>query len=173
LTGAGNKKWIGTTVKGILTNEKYMGDALLAKTYTVDFLTKKRVKNDGIVPQYYVENSHEAIIPKPLFLQVQEEMARRSNLRNKKGAMNYSGKYALSGITCCGKCGENYRRLHWNNRGKKSIVWRCYGCLDKEKQCDARTVNEDVLKQTVVKGIKEVFVDKDKIKETLATSINK
>lgn len=173
LTGAGNRKWIGTTVKGILTNEKYMGDALLAKTYTIDFLTKKRVKNDGIVPQYYVENSHEAIIPNPLFLQVQEEMARRSNLRNKKGAMNYSGKYALSGITYCGKCGENYRRLHWNNRGKKSIVWRCYGCLDKEKRCDARTVNEDVLKQTIVKGIEEVFVDKDKVKETLAISINK
>lgn len=173
LTGAGNKKWAGTTVKGILVNEKYMGDALLAKTHTVDFLTKKRVKNNGIVPQYYVENSHEPIIPKTLFLQVQEEMARRSNLRNKKGAITYSSKYALSGIIYCSKCGEIYRRLHWNNRGKKSIVWRCYSCLDKTKHCDARTVNEDVLKQAVMDGINQVFVDEERIKNILSESIHK
>lgn len=140
----------------------FMGDALLAKTHTFDFLTKKRVKNNGIVPQYYVENSHEPIIPKTLFLQVQEEMARRSNLRNKKGAITYSSK-----------CGEIYRRLHWNNRGKKSIVWRCYSCLDKTKHCDARTVNEDVLKQAVMDGINQVFADEERIKNILAASIHK
>ena len=62
LTGAGKPKWRPESVKKILKNEKYIGDALLQKTYTVDVLTKKRVKNNGIVPQYYVENSHEAII---------------------------------------------------------------------------------------------------------------
>lgn len=77
LTGAGNSKWHTSTINKILRNEKYMGDALLQKTYTTDFLTKKRVKNNGIVPQYYVEGSHEAIIPKHLFMQVQEELVRR------------------------------------------------------------------------------------------------
>jgi DNA invertase Pin-like site-specific DNA recombinase len=173
LTGAGNKKWAGTTVKGILTNEKYMGDALLAKTHTVDFLTKKRVKNNGIVPQYYVENSHEPIIPKTLFLQVQEEITRRANLKNKKGAITYSSKYALSGITYCGKCGEIYRRLHWNNRGKKSIVWRCLGRLTKTKNCDARTILEEDLKQTVVDGINRVFADEGRVKEILNLNIRK
>lgn len=61
-TATGNKKWRGDGIRKILTNEKYMGDALLQKTYTVDVLTKKRVSNNGIVPQYYVENNHEAII---------------------------------------------------------------------------------------------------------------
>ena len=173
LTGAGNKNWAGTTVKGILVNEKYMGDALLAKTYTVDFLTKKRVKNDGIVPQYYVENSHEPIIPKNLFLQAQEEITRRANLKNKKGSINYSSKYALSGITYCGKCGEIYRRLHWNNRGKKSIVWRCYSRLDKTKDCDARTILEKDLKQAVVDGINRVFGDEGRIKDILNSNIQK
>ncbi|WP_423250789.1 recombinase family protein [Lactococcus lactis] len=173
LTGAGNKKWAGTTVKGILINEKYMGDALLAKTHTVDFLTKKRVKNNGIVPQYYVENSHEPIIPKTLFLQVQEEITRRANLKNKKGSITYSSKYALSGITYCGKCGEIYRRLHWNNRGKKSIVWRCLGRLTKTKDCDARTILEEDLKQVVVDGINRVFADEGRIKEILNLSIRK
>lgn len=173
LTGAGNKNWAGTTVKGILVNEKYMGDALLAKTHTVDFLTKKRVKNNGIVPQYYVENSHEPIIPKTLFLQVQEEITRRANLKNKKGSVTYSSKYALSGITYCGKCGEIYRRLHWNNRGKKSIVWRCYSRLDKTKDCDARTILEEDLKQVVVDGINRVFGDEGRIKDILNSNIQK
>lgn len=64
----------------MLVNEKYMGDALLQKIYTVDFLTKKRIKNNGIIPQYYIEDNHAAIIPKELFYKVQEEKARRASL---------------------------------------------------------------------------------------------
>ncbi len=73
---------------------------LLQKTYTVDFLSKKRVKNNGIVPQYYVEGSHEAIIPRDLYMQVQEEMARRANLHSGSDRKKrvYSSKYALSSI---------------------------------------------------------------------------
>jgi len=82
LTAAGKAKWRPETLKKILQNEKYIGDALLQKTYTVDFLTKKRVKNNGIVPQYYVENNHEAIIPRNLYMQVKEEMVRRGNLHS-------------------------------------------------------------------------------------------
>lgn len=67
-----------------LKNEKYIGDALLQKTYSIDFLNKKRVVNNGIVPQYYVENSHKAIISKDLFMRVQEEMTRRENLHSGK-----------------------------------------------------------------------------------------
>ena len=72
LTGAGKTKWRPETLKKILQNEKYIGDALLQKTYTVDFLNKKRVQNKGIVPQYYVENSHEPIIPRDLYMQVRD-----------------------------------------------------------------------------------------------------
>ena len=95
----------------MLRNEKYMGDALLQKTYTVDFMTKKKVKNTGIVPQYYVEDDHEAIIPKELFYRVQEEMMRRASLckaavtRKKNQRSRYSSTYALTGMLICGKCG--------------------------------------------------------------------
>ena len=74
LTGAGKEKWHTSTITKILRNEKYMGDALLQKTYTTAFLTQKRIKNNGTVPQYYVEGDHEAIIPKELFMQVQAEL---------------------------------------------------------------------------------------------------
>lgn len=79
-TATGQDKWHSTVIDKMLRNEKYMGDALLQKTYTVDFMTKKKVKNTGLVPQYYVEDDHEAIIPKELFYRVQEEMMRRASL---------------------------------------------------------------------------------------------
>ncbi|MCB6554832.1 recombinase family protein, partial [Desulfovibrio desulfuricans] len=70
-------KWWTSTINKILRNEKYIGDALLQKTYTTDFLSKTRIKNNGTVPQYYVEGNHDAIIPKEIFMQVQEELVRR------------------------------------------------------------------------------------------------
>lgn len=143
-----------------MSNEKYIGDALLQKTYTVDFLSKKRVKNNGIVPQYYVENSHEAIIPHDLYMRVQEEMVRRANLHSgeKRKKRVYSSKYALSSIVYCPKCGDIYRRIAWKNRGKHSNVWRC--CTRVEhgpKACDAPTIQETVLQNGVAKAISEVF----------------
>ncbi|MBQ9696233.1 MAG: recombinase family protein [Oscillospiraceae bacterium] len=68
----------------MLENEKYLGGALLQKNYTIDFLNKKRGKNNGTLPQYYLEDDHEAIIPKNIFMRVQEEMARRSSERDLK-----------------------------------------------------------------------------------------
>lgn len=128
LTGTGKKNWIPSTVHKILTNEKYIGDALLQKTVTTDFLEKKRQINNGLAPQYYVEGSYELIIPKHIFMRVQEELVRRANLRSGadgKKKRVYSSKYALSSICTCEKCGDVYRRIAWNNRGKKYTVWRC------------------------------------------------
>ena len=81
LTGAGKTKWWTSTINKILRNEKYIGDALLQKTFTVDFLSKKRIKNNGTMPQYYVEGDHDAIISKEVFLLVQEEPCRSTMLR--------------------------------------------------------------------------------------------
>ena len=127
LTGAGKTKWHTSTINKILRNEKYIGDALLQKTYTTDFLTKKRIKNNGTVPQYYVEGDHEPIIPKDIFLLVQEELVRRRVVHTSDNGKRhcYSCKHCFSQIVICGECGEFFRRVHWNNRGCKSIVWRC------------------------------------------------
>ena len=143
-----------------------MGDALLQKTYTTDFLTKKRVKNTGIVPQYYVEDDHEAIIPKELFMQVQAELARRRNVHATKSGKKrcFSGNNCFSQIVCCGECGELYRRIHWNNRGRKSIVWRCISRLEPssaEDNCTNRTVSEDLLKEISLKAVNRICSDSD------------
>jgi len=174
LNGAGHEKWHTSNINQILRNEKYIGDALLQKTYTVDVLTKKRVKNNGIVPQYYVENSHEPIIPRDLYMQVQEEMLRRANLHsgaNRKKRV-YSSKYALSSIVYCSKCGDIYRRIAWNNRGKHSTVWRCVNRVEHGPDCcDAPTVQEEELQNAVVKAINTALGGKDEMLTALEKNI--
>jgi len=174
LTSAGKEKSRPETIKKILQNEKYIGDALLQKTYTVDFLSKKRVKNDGIVPQYYVENNHDAIIPRDLYMQVQEEMERRSNIKSGDSGKKriYSSKYALSTIVTCGHCGDIFRRIHWNNHGCKSIVWRCASRLDKTAvDCPARTMREEDLQNVVVQAVNSVFESKTQFMDILNRNI--
>ena len=156
-TSRGNTKWHDSGVRLILENEKYMGDALLQKTCTVDFLNKKRVKNTGMQPQYYVEDDHEPIIPKEMFLMVQEEMARRGATQDwfgrKKG---FSANHAFSQMVYCADCCEQFRRIHWNNRGKKSIVWRCITRLNDKDKCRARTVSEETLKAAFIEALNEM-----------------
>ena len=153
----GNTKWHDSGVRLILENEKYMGDALLQKTCTVDFLNKKRVKNTGMQPQYYVEDDHEPIIPKEMLLMVQEEMARRGATQDwfgrKKG---FSANHAFSQMVYCADCCEQFRRIHWNNRGKKSIVWRCITRLNDKDKCRARTVSEETLKAAFIEALNEM-----------------
>lgn len=176
LTGAGKKKWRPETLHKILKNEKYIGDALLQKTYTVDFLNKKRVKNKVIVPQYYVENSHEAIIPRNIFMRVQEEMVRRANLHSgeKRKKRVYSNKYAFSSIVCCSKCGEIYRRIAWNNRGKHFIVWRCCTRVDfGPSKYDAPTISEAELQDAAVKAINKALGGREDMMKGLQENIEK
>jgi DNA invertase Pin-like site-specific DNA recombinase len=175
LTAAGKPKWRPETIKKILMNEKYIGDALLQKTFTVDFLTKKRVKNEGHVPQYYVENSHEAIIPKELFLQAQEELHRRNNIYTgaDKNKRLYSSKYALSTITFCGDCGDIYRRVYWNIRGRKEFVWRCVTRIEQGPEtCKNRTVKEGDLYDAVMTAINRLLAGGDNMIRTLEENIH-
>lgn len=170
LTGAGGSRWHTSTLRQILTNEKYIGDALLQKTCTIDVLNKTRVKNNGIAAQYYVEDDHEAIIPKELYMRVQEEMVRRRNVQTRPNGKKcvYSCTHCFSQIVVCGKCGDIFRRIHWNNHGCKSIVWRCAGRLEgSSSACSARTVNEKELEQVVLKALNEMLGAKTTYKEQL------
>jgi hypothetical protein len=114
------------------------------------------------VSQYYVENDHDAIIQKEIFLMVQEEMARgaasQASFGGKKG---YSANHAFSHIVFFAVGGEQFRRIHWNNRSKKSIVWRCITRLKEKEKCLARTVSEETLKAVFVEALNEMVVDSD------------
>lgn len=175
LNGAKHKKWHDTNIRQILTNEKYIGDALLQKTYTVSVLDKKQVANNGLVPKYYVEGSHEAIINRETFLKVQAELARRSSIHTDEKKHTYSSKYALSSRVFCAHCGDIYRRIAWNNRGYRSIVWRCVSRVEKKKSgidCPARTIREEDLQAAVVTAINDAWSRKDSVLPTLKENIS-
>lgn len=178
-TATGNMKWRSDGIRKILTNEKYMGDALLQKTYTVSILEKKRAENNGQLPKYYVEGSHEAIIDKDVFLKVQAEMSRRANLNPGGKKRVYNSKYALSGMVFCGHCGDIYRRIYWNNHGKKSTVWRCVSRVLKKSSgidCPARTVWEVELHDAIVTAINDAYAQRHTVipilKENIKAVIN-
>ena len=163
-------------IMNILRNEKYCGDSILQKTVTVDCISKTRKANHGEAPMYLVENSHPAIISRDIFHRTQEELARRKALRPKsdKTSITQSGKYskyALSEVLHCAECGSRYKRVTWNIRGKKKIVWRCvnrvtYGT----KFChNSPSVQEEALHQTLLRAIQNLA---DNYTEEVAMQIN-
>ena len=178
-TAAGNEYWLASTLRKILMNEKYIGDALLQKTVTTDFLTKKRVVNKGIAPQYYVEGSHEAIIPREIYMQVQEEIVRRARLRSDSGSHRvYSGKYAFSSRIYCGHCGDIFKRTQWYIREERIPVWRCACRLDQKKnksnsRCPSRTVYESDLHAAAVEAVNQLIAEKDDFMPGLRNAIEK
>lgn len=176
-TARGHKKWNDGVIRGMLRNEKYMGDALLQKTYIADLFTRQTKKNTGELPQYYVENSHPAIIDRLTFQRVQEEMARRSSLKKvstaaKTELAKYSGKYVLTELLSCGNCGSPYRRVTWTRPEGKKIVWRCINRLENGKKfCkDAPTLEESRIHTAVVSAMNEMFSQKS-LKAILQDSI--
>ena len=168
-TVTGLENWHPGTIDKMLSNEKFCGDACMQKTYTIDFLTKKKVKNQGYAPQYYIEDNHEAIIPKELFHQVQVEKARRASLNKaavtrkankaKKEKSKYSSKYVLTELLTCGECGHSYKRQTWSKYGQKSAVWRCEDRLKQgtSSKCHhSPTLKEEQLHDAIMKAINKV-----------------
>lgn len=93
---------------------------------------------------------------------VQEEIARRSEQNACFGRRkNFSANHPFSKIVFCADCGEEFRRIHWNNRGKKSIVWRCLTRLKQKDQCHARTVNEETLIEAFLDALNEIVGNSD------------
>lgn len=174
LTAANNPIWRGGTIRKILSNEKYMGDALLQKTYTVDILNKKRVVNNGLVPQYYVENSHEGIISKEMFRKVQLELKQRAELRKNKSKQQstYSSKYLLSNLLVCQKCGNLYRRVNWKSKGSEYTYWRCKTRVNEGKSCcDADSISEKEIQNLIIRSINGLLGNKNTILETLKGNV--
>jgi len=155
-------KWTKNTINSILRNEKYKGDALLQKTYTTDYLEHRVEKNRGHLPQYYVENSHPAIIDKEEWEIVQAELMRRDKI----GAA-YSGNSIFSSKLICGDCGGFYGRKLWHSTDKYAKeVYQCNRKFNKDKEkCETPTLNEDDIKALFIKAYNEVITDKERVIE--------
>ena len=158
-TPGGKDKWNQSTVRSILTNEKYKGDALLQKSYTVDFLTKKTKTNEGEVPQYYVENNHEAIIDPQIFELVQAEIAKRN-----KGKERYSGVSIFSTKVQCAECGGWYGSKVWHSNDKyRRIIYQCNNKFRNKTGCSTPHLTEYEIKEYFIKALNRLITEKDEI----------
>ena len=147
----GSSKWSKTTVDSILTNEKYKGDALLQKKFTVDFLQKKMKANEGEVPQYYVEGSHPAIIIPEEWDQVQTEIARRKQL-----GRAYSGKSVLSSKLICADCGGYYGSKVWHSTDRyRRVIWQCNDKF--EKKCGTPVLDTETIQRMFIQAYNQMM----------------
>lgn len=164
LTPSGQEKWPASTVSSILQNEKYKGDALLQKQYTVDFLTKRRVKNDsGVLPQYYVEGDHEAIIDPDTFDLVQLEIQRR-----KESRIRYSGVSIFSSKIICGCCGATYGKKVWSPKTKyKKFVYQCNRKYKGDDICPTPALVEEDFKKAFVSAVNQLITNRTSIVNSL------
>ena len=151
-TPAGKTKWSVSTVRSILSNEKYKGEALLQKTYTVDYLTKEVRKNTGEVPSVRVRNSHEAIIEPEVFDLVQEMLAENIKRRSK-----VRSKHPFAGKIVCGDCGGFYGHKVWRLRstGERYDVWYCNHKYDGDEICDSPRLRETEIRDAFEKVLQE------------------
>ena len=185
-TPAGKSTWQASTIESLLTNEKYKGSARLQKKFTVDFLTKKMKVNEGEVEQYYIEESHEAIIAPVEWEAVQDEIKRRKSI-----GRAYSGTSVLSAKLVCGDCGEWYGRKTWHSSDKyKTAIWQCNKKYGKDKECCGTPhVTEEDVKARFLKvynglignrdavmlaldAAKEVYTDTSAVDAELATLLS-
>ncbi|QGT99488.1 Recombinase [Candidatus Syntrophocurvum alkaliphilum] len=175
----GSTKWYESSIRKMLSNEKYKGDALLQKTYTVDFLSKKRMNNNGQVPQYYVEDSHPVIIDKDTWEAVQLEMDRRKAFAALHGIQKVD--YAtidnpFAGRVICGNCGKTYGRKVWNstNQQLRRFIWRCnVRYLAKgQKGCVSKHIDDKVLYEAFVSVFNVIVENKDEFIEKWEELLN-
>lgn len=158
----GGKKWHNSTIRSILNNEKYKGDALLQKSFMVDFLEGRTKINEGEVPQYYVENSHDPIIPPEEWNLVQEEFKRRFKL-----GRSFQGAHPFSNRFLCGDCGSFYGPKVWHSNTKyRSERWQCNQRFENRKKgikCDTPYLTEEFIKEKFVEAFNKISKDKGKV----------
>jgi len=162
-------RWAVNTIVSILTNEKLTGDMCLQKYYVVDHLTKKKIRNNGQIPQYYVEGSHEGIIDHETFEAVQVEMARRS--QKYKHPVTKPEVSEFTGIITCGRCGAHFRRKI-NAAGTKYAkpTWTCMNYSYRGKEfCPAKRIPEDILKQKCAEVMELPSYNPDRFREAVSS----
>lgn len=158
-TKYGNSEWHDTTVLGIIKNEKYKGDVLQGKTFTVDPISKRRLENYGEEDQYYIKSHHEPIVSEEVFEKAQEILKRRGS-GHRKGVKRgrrekYSRKYAFSSKLECAFCGGNLSRRNWHSgTDHEKIIWQCVTATKKgKKNCPpSKAIPEKLLEDAFVES---------------------
>ncbi|MEG0692797.1 MAG: recombinase family protein, partial [Oscillospiraceae bacterium] len=152
-TKRGNTDWGDSAVRGIIKNEKFKGDILMGKTFTVDPISKRRLDNFGEEEKYYIEKHHEAIISEEQFDAAQKILNKRSKNFN-QGRMNkFSQQYTFSSMIKCGYCGGGVTRRRWHSgTDNQKNVWFCVTAVRKgKKNCpESKALEESIIENAFV-----------------------
>lgn len=152
--------WHLDTIRGILRNEKYMGDLLLQKSLSESHLTKRQVKNEGQLQQFYITDDHEPIVSRAVFSEVQSEVQRRAE----KHKCGNGAKSVFTGKIRCGICGKNYRR----KTTPHNTVWCCSTFNTRGKAyCASKVIPENTLKDCISDALGSKYFAEDFFTETV------
>ena len=174
-TFKGNEKWSESSIRRILTNEKYKGDVLQGKSFTLDPISHKRVKNMGEEDQYYISNHHKAIIASDIFDKVQEIMKERCGLRATGRRLgNVGRKFTFSNRLRCAFCGDVLtRRSLYSNRRSVEPSWLCiqtakYG----RKYCsESKNIKEKIIENAFIDAFQLLSLNSKEVIEKLIKNI--
>lgn len=177
LNNAGYKSLNGklfreSSIRIILRNEKYKGDVLMGKTFTIDAISHKRVKNYGEEDMYYIDNHHEPIIEPEVFEKAQQIMEKRAvnrRLGRGKDFERYSKKYAFSSMINCGFCNAIFIKRNWNaGKPNSKRAWQCCTLVKKGKEfChDTKGISEEIIENCFVEAYRLLFNNNKEIIET-------
>ena len=165
LTIKGNP-WVSSSVMGIINNEKYKGDILLGKTFTVDPISKRRLDNLGEEDRYYIHNHHEGIVSEETFDRAQEIRNRRNGGRKHNVTPGkrekFSRQYAFSCMLECGFCGASLSRRRWHSNSKyKKTIWQCVKSTKNGKRfCpDSKGIPEQVIEEAFIESYRMLCKD--------------
>lgn len=163
----GSTKWQATTLQSMLESEKYKGDAVLQKSYTVDFLTKKRVMNQGEIQKFYIEDDHKAIIEPWIWECVQLEIERRKRYLEEHGTKSYSNNTEnnpFASKIVCGECNKVFTRKGWrSSTGETRKIWQCSERYKVKgiMGCANRHVEESTLEKAFVMAWNGILENKE------------
>lgn len=167
--------WTQSTVMGVIKNEKYKGDLLLGKSFTVDPISKRRLANVGEEDQYYIKGHHEPIISEEQFEKAQEIRNRRAKPYTDQHTVvpgkreKYSRKYAFSCMLECGFCGSNLSRRRWHSgTAYNKAIWQCVTNTKKGKKfCpDSKGIPEKCIEDAFIESYRLLCSDnKDVLEE--------
>jgi len=171
--------WTSSSVMGIVNNEKYKGDILLGKTFTVDPLSKRRLENLGEEDRFYIRDHHEPIISEETFARAQEIRNRRNG--NRKSATpgkreKFSRQYAFSCMLECGFCGASLSRRRWHSSSKyKKTIWQCVKSTKSGKRfCpDSKGIPEEVIEDAFIESYRILCADNKDVLEEFIHRIEK
>lgn len=172
--------WTSSSVMGIINNEKYKGDILLGKTFTVDPISKRRLGNLGEEDRFYIKNHHEPIISEEKFARAQEIRERRNGGRKKGVAPGkrekFSRQYAFSCMLECGFCGASLSRRRWHSSSKyKKTIWQCVKSTKHGKRfCpDSKGIPEQVIEDAFIESYRMLCTDHKDVLEEFIKRVEK